>query len=133
MNFEYIFDNYKNIAVYGMSEHPVKAAHSVPAYMNNHGFNIIPINPRAEVILGKPVYRSIANITEEIDILNVFRPSHELVKIVEEAIGRRKQRGDIKLIWVQEGLKNDDARLLAKENNIEYIQNVCMYKEFVLI
>lgn len=133
MNFEYIFDNYKNIAVYGMSEHPVKAAHSVPAYMHHHNYNILPINPRADVLLGKPVYRKLSDVAEEIDILNVFRPSHELVDIVKEAIERRKKRGDIKLIWVQEGLFSDEAALLAKENDIDYIQNICMYKEYVLL
>lgn len=133
MDFQYIFDNYKNIAVYGMSQHPVKAAHSVPAYMHHHGYNILPINRNSRVILGKMVYPSLMDVKEEIDILNVFRPSELLVDVVKDAIARRKARGDIKLIWVQEGLSNPEAKKLAEDNNIDYIENICMYKEFVIL
>ena len=133
MNFKYIFDNYKNIAVYGMSQHPVKAAHSVPAYMHSHGYNIIPINPTSDVILGKIVYNRLQDVKEEIDILNIFRPSEEIPNIVLEAVERRKARGDIKLIWVQEGLFSDKAKNIAADHNIEYIENSCMYKEYVIL
>lgn len=133
MDFQYIFDNYKNIAVYGMSQHPVKAAHSVPAYMHHHGYNILPINKNSKVILGKMVYRDLMEVKEEIDIVNVFRPSDQLLEVVKEAVARRNARGDVKLIWVQEGLHNAEAKKLAEDNNIDYIENICMYKEFVIL
>jgi predicted CoA-binding protein len=131
MNFEEIFSKYKNIAVYGMSKSPYKAAHSVPAFFMRQGYNIIPINPSTEEILNQKSYKNILDIPQNIDILNVFRPSEDVLDIVKEAVERHKQKGDISLIWLQEGIVNQEAKLLAEENGIQFIQDLCMYKEYV--
>lgn len=129
MKMQEIFDKMKNIAVYGMSANIAKAAHSVPGYMLKRGYKVIPINPNADTILKQQVYRNIMDIPDKIDILNIFRPQEEALSIVQEAVERRKAKGDIKLIWLQLGLKNEEAKQLAKENGIDYIEDKCMYIE----
>ncbi len=131
MTIKEIFDNYKTIAVYGMSTNKAKAAHSVPAFLLTKGYKIIPLNPTAEEIAGQKVYKSIMEIPGNIDILNVFRPSDQCLDVVKEAVERKKAKGDIKLIWLQEGIVNNEAQKLAEENNIDFIQDKCMYKEYL--
>ncbi len=130
MDLKEIFDKYKNVAVYGMSGNPSKAAHTVPAFFIDRGYNIFPINPKEDEIKGRKVYRSILDIPDEINILNVFRPSEEAYEVVREAVERKNQNGDIDLIWLQEGIVNEDARKLAEENGMEFIQDRCMFKEY---
>lgn len=133
MTMKEIFENYKTIAVYGMSANPSKAAYTVPVFFLNKGYKIIPINPTAEEIAGQKVYKTIMDIPDNIDILNVFRPSEQCFDVVKEAIERNKKKGDIKLIWLQEGIINNDAKKLAEENGIQFIQDRCMYKEYKFI
>ena len=131
MTIKEIFENYKTIAVYGMSTNPSKPSHTVPVFLSEKGYNIVPINPVANEIACQKAYKNIADIPNEIDILNVFRPSAAALGVVEEAVLRKKAKGDIKLIWLQEGIINDDAKKLAEENEIEFIQDKCMYREYV--
>jgi predicted CoA-binding protein len=126
-----IFDTYKNIAVVGMSTNPGKAAYGVPSYIAGQGFNIIPVNPMAEEIIGKKSYPTLMDIPDTIDIVNVFRPSDAALDVVKSAIERKQAKGDVKLIWLQEGIINETAKNLAEENGIEFIQDKCMYKEYV--
>jgi len=130
MTFKEIFDNYKTIAVYGMSTNEAKPSHHVPAFLLEQGYNIIPVNPVADEIAGQKVYKNLFDIPEQIDVLNVFRPSAQALEVVQEAVERKKIKGDIKLIWLQEGIINDEAKKLAEENGIEFIQDKCMYKEY---
>jgi|APTNR8051073442_1049403.scaffolds.fasta_scaffold06262_3 predicted CoA-binding protein len=129
MRMKDIFEKMKNIAVYGMSADISKAAHTVPGYLLKRGYNIIPINPTAETIMKQKVYRNIMDIPDKIDILNIFRPEQEALSIVQEAIERRNAKGDIKLIWLQLGLRNAEAKQLAKEHGIDYIEDKCIYLE----
>lgn len=130
MTIKEIFRNYKNIAVYGMSKNREKAASYVPLYLKEQGYNIIPINPTTNEIEGMKCYSNIAEIPDKIDILNVFRPSEQALAVVEEAIERKKTKGDIEIIWLQEGIINDKAKELAENNGIHFIQDKCMLKEF---
>lgn len=130
MNMEEIF-KLKNIAVYGMSTNPMKAAYDVPVFLLRQGYNIIPINPTTDDIAGKKAYAKLIDIPDEIDILNVFRPSEQALGVVEEAVERKKAKGDIKLIWLQEGIINDEAKKLAEANGMEFIQDMCMFKELI--
>lgn len=106
-----------------------KAAHGVPGYMLKQGYNIIPIHPTAEKIMKQKAYTNIMDIPDNIDILNIFRPADEAEGIVKEAIERKKAKGDIRLIWLQLGLKNEKAKKLAEENGIQYIEDKCIYIE----
>lgn len=130
MNTHDVFKNYKNIAVLGMSNNPAKPSHTVPAFIHRQGYNIIPINPNANEILDLKAYNDVKTIPEKIEVLNVFRPSGEAVKIVEEAIERKKEKNDIDVIWLQLGIVNDEAKQLAEENGIGFIQDKCMYIEY---
>lgn len=131
MTYEEIFDNYKNIAVYGMSIHPEKAAHSVPVFLLNQGYNVIPVNPKYDTISKQKSYSNLLDIPDTIDILNVFRPSEEALDIVNQAIERKEKKGDIKLIWLQLGIANEEAREKALEHGFQFIQNKCIYVEYI--
>ncbi len=130
MNYIDIFENNKNIAVVGMSTNSYKAAHTVPMFMQKVGYNVIPVNPMADDIRGLKSYKNLAEVPENIDIVNVFRPSEYAEKVVIEAIDRHKKNGDVKIIWLQEGIFTKNGKELAEENGIIYIEDVCMYKVF---
>ena len=114
----------KNIAVVGMSKNPDKAAHYVPKYLHDHGYNVIPVNPTATEILGKKCYPTLLDIPVEIDIVDVFRPSDQVKPVIEEAIKIKP-----KVIWLQEGIHNPEAEAIAQKSGIEVIFNRCMLAE----
>lgn len=117
--------NFRNIAVVGMSRNPAKAAHFVPKYMIERGFNVIPVNPSAVEILGRRTYSRVSDIKSQVDILDVFRPSEDVYPIVEDSIRKR----GIRVIWLQEGIHNSDAEKIARDNNIEFVFNRCIMAE----
>ncbi|MGE5821082.1 MAG: CoA-binding protein [Nitrososphaerota archaeon] len=117
--------NFRNIAVVGMSRDPAKAAHFVPKYMIERGFNVIPVNPSAVEILGRRTYSRVSDIKSQVDILDVFRPSEDVYPIVEDSIRKR----GIRVIWLQEGIHNSDAEKIARDNNIEFVFNRCIMAE----
>ena len=114
----------KQVAVVGMSKNPYKAAHYVPKYISEHGFNVIPINPTVDKLLGKKCYSSISDVDEQIDIVNVFRPSDQVLPVIKDAIKKKP-----KVIWLQEGIHNEDAEELARKEGIKVIFNRCMFEE----
>ena len=130
MSIKSIYEDYKTIAVYGMSSNPSKPSNFVPAFLESVGYNIIPINPTAAEIDGKKAYPKLMDIPDKIEILDVFRPSDMALGVVQEAVERKKEKGDIYVVWLQEGIINDDAKKLAEENGIEFVQNRCMLKEY---
>ena len=101
----HIFDNYNIIAVYGMSKQRGKPANNIPKYLKKKGFEIIPINPNHRKIIGLKSYPNLIDIDKPLEIVEVFRPSDEAIKITEEAIFRNKIRNDIKVLWLQKGIK----------------------------
>jgi len=125
-----IFKKYHTIAVYGMSKSQEKAANYVPAFLLGKGYAIIPVNPTADEILHLQCHARLIDIAEQIDILEVFRPSAQVPDVVKEALDRKKARGDIAVIWLQDGIYNDEARKLAEQAGIIFIQDRCMMKEF---
>lgn len=130
MDFKEIFENNKNIAVVGMSSNSYKAAHTVPMFMHKMDYNVIPVNPIVDEIKGLKSYKNLAEVPYDIDIVNVFRPSEDAENVVVEAIERHKIKGDVKIIWVQEGIFTKNGKELAEENGIIYIEDVCIYKAF---
>jgi len=119
------FYTLKNIAIVGMSKNQDKAAHYVPKYLIDHGYNVIPVNPTATEILGRKSYTSVSDINEEIDIVDIFRPSEDVQGIVEDAL----KKDGIKVIWMQKGIHSKEAEKIAKERNISVIFNRCMMAE----
>ena len=119
------FYNLKNIAVVGMSKNQEKPAHYVPKYLIQQGYNIIPVNPTTDEILNKKSYNVVSEIVEDIDIVDVFRKSEDVMPVVEDII---KKKG-VKLIWLQKGIFSPEAEVLAKKNGIDFIYNRCMLEE----
>jgi predicted CoA-binding protein len=117
----------RTVAVVGASRDPSKWAHIVPKYLKEHGYRIIPINPTASEILGEKAYKSLMEVPEEVEVVEVFRPSEEVPKIAEEVIQRRKARGDVKVLWLQLGITADeDTKKRLKEAGIALVENACM-------
>ena len=114
----------KKVAVIGMSKHSAKAAHFVPKYLSEHGYDITPINPNATEILGKKSYPDISSLDHSVDIVDIFRPSEIVLPFVEDAIKKKP-----KVIWLQEGIHNVEAEKLARSKGIMVIFNRCMLAE----
>ncbi len=126
-----IFDQYRTIAVVGMSRNPQKAAFYVPDYMREQSYTIIPVNPMSEEIAGLKCYPTLADVPEAIEIVNVFRPSEDALAVVEAALERNRTRGDIAVIWLQLGIHNEIARQLAEATGVQFVQNRCMYADHI--
>ncbi|QLH02702.1 CoA-binding protein [Nitrosopumilus cobalaminigenes] len=112
------------VVVIGMSKNSSKAAHYVPKYLSDNGYDITPVNPTTDEILGKKCYSSISEIDGEIDIVDVFRPSDQVLPVIQEAIKKKP-----KVIWLQEGIHNSEAEDLAKKAGIQVVFNRCMLAE----
>ena len=116
--------NLKKVVVIGMSKHQEKAAHFVPKYLSENGFDIIPVNPNSNEILNKKCYKEINDIKDDIDIVDVFRPSEDVLPFVKDAIKKNP-----KVIWLQEGIHNEEAENLARKHGIDVVFNRCMLAE----
>ncbi len=114
----------KKVTVVGMSQHPGKAAHGVPRYLLENGYDITPVNPNAEEILGKKCFDEISQVQEAIDIVDVFRPSDQVLPVIKEAIKKNP-----KVIWLQEGIHNQEAEELARDAGIKVVFNRCILAE----
>jgi predicted CoA-binding protein len=115
----------KNIAVVGMSKNEGKPAHFVPKYLIEHGYNVIPVNPTITEVLGRKSYPSIADIPDNVDVVDVFRRSEDVPPVVNDTINKK----GIKVIWMQSGIYNEEAERKAKENGIDVVFNRCMMVE----
>ena len=119
----------ETIAVVGCSATPGKAAHDVPKYLQERGYDIIPVNPFADEIFGRQAYDSLADIPDEIDMVNVFRPSEEVADIVDDVLDRHETRGDVEALWLQLGIRDDDAAERAVDAGIHVVQSRCLKVE----
>lgn len=113
------------IAVVGCSGTPGKAAHDVPKYMLDRGYDMIPVNPFTEEILGREAYDSVADVEAEIDLVNVFRPSEEVPDIVDAVL----ERTDAGAIWLQLGIRHDEAAARAEAAGKRVVQDRCIKVE----
>ena len=122
-----IFTDSKVIALVGASAKKDKTSHIVMKYLLEFGFEVIPVNPGAagQEILGQMTYKSIKEIDKKIDIVDIFRPSAEAEKIVEEAKDLNP-----KTIWLQLGITSEKAEENAKSINANYIENSCIKTEY---
>ena len=122
-----ILSKYKKIAMVGVSNDPTKASTIVMKYMQKYGFKVYPVNPKAEgqKILGEDVCGKITDIKDKVDIVNVFRPSKEALEIAKDAVNIKA-----KVLWLQLGIKNLEAKKLVEQKKIEYIENRCTKMEY---
>ena len=122
-----ILSKYKKIAMVGVSNDPTKASTIVMKYMQKYGFKVYPVNPKAEgqKILGEDVCGKITDIKDKVDIVNVFRPPKEALDIAKDAVNIKA-----KVLWLQLGIKNEQAKKLVIKNKIEYIEDRCTKMEY---
>jgi predicted CoA-binding protein len=115
---------FRNVAVVGASRDSSKPAHYVPKYLLDHGYNVLPVNPLANEILGKKSHPNLMEIDQEVDIVDIFRPSQDVLPIVRDAI-----RKGVKVVWMQEGIYNGEAADEARKHGVKAVWNRCMMKE----
>lgn len=121
---EKILRDYDTITVVGASADPAKAAHDVPAYMQHRGWRIIPVNPHAEEILGEKVYRTLADIPEQVGLVDVFRPSEFTPDIARQAVA-----AGATALWLQLGIRSAEAREIAESAGLLYVEDRCLIIE----
>lgn len=114
----------KTIAVVGLSESPLRPSHGVSAYMQMHGYRIIPVNPQVEEVLGERAYHSLLDVPDKVDIVNIFRRPEFVSEIVDQAI-----RLKVPAIWMQEDVVNEQAAEKARSAGILVIMDRCILKE----
>lgn len=121
-----LLNSTKTIAIVGLSDNPERYSYQVATYLKDAGYTIIPVNPNIDSVLGQKAYASLSDIPQNIsvDVVDIFRKSAFVHDIVTEAIAR----GDIKAIWMQEGIEDEKAQNIAQDNGIEVIMNMCMMK-----
>ena len=119
-----ILEQSKTIAIVGLSPNKEKASSIVAKYLIASGYRIIPVNPGYDEILGQKSYKSLSDITEKIDIVDIFIRSEKVLPIVQEAI-KLKPRA----IWLQLGIINEEAKKLVEDKGITFFMNVCIKQE----
>ena len=121
---ERILTTYDTITVVGASAAPAKAAHYVPAHMQQHGWRIIPVNPHADAILGEPVYRTLREVPGQIGLVNLFRPSGQTPDFARQAVA-----AGATALWLQLGIASAEARAIAEEAGLLYVEDRCLIIE----
>lgn len=108
----------------GLSAKPDKPSYRVASYLKENGYKIIPVNPGIREILGEVSYPDLSSIPKPVDVVNIFRRSEEVPAIVEEAI-----KIGSKVVWMQEGVTNEEAAVRAREAGLLVVMDRCMLKE----
>jgi uncharacterized protein len=121
---EQILRTYNTITVVGASRVQSKAAHAVPQHMQRHGWRIIPITPHAEVVFGEPAYRRLADVPEQIGLVDVFRPSAMTPDVARQAVD-----AGATAVWLQLGITSDETRAIATDASLLYVEDRCLMIE----
>ncbi|MDI6691599.1 MAG: CoA-binding protein [Candidatus Bathyarchaeota archaeon] len=128
-----ILSKCKTVAIVGLSGDPSKDSHRVAKYLKEHSFRIVPVNPTADEILGEKSYKNLLDMPKEIqktlEIVDIFRPSNEVLPIIEQAIQLRKRYGLPYVVWMQLGIINEKAAEKAREAGLTVIMDKCMMRE----
>jgi predicted CoA-binding protein len=128
-----ILTKYKAVAVVGLSREPEKDSYRVSAYLKEHGFRIIPVNPFADEVLGEKSYKSLLDIPTEIqrtiEVVDVFRPAKDVPPIVDQAVKLKEMYGKPIVVWMQLGIVNEQAAETAKQAGLTVVMNKCMMVE----
>lgn len=119
-----ILNKYRTVAIVGLSPDPSRPSHRVASYLDMHGYKVIPVNPHAQEILGKTSYPNLSSVPEPIEIVDIFRSSEKVMPVVDEAI-----KTGAKVVWMQEGIINEQAALKARDAGLLVVMNKCMFKE----
>jgi hypothetical protein len=115
-----VLENAKTIAVVGASRDPDKAGGSVPFGLQRRGFRIIPINPFADELFGERVYRSLLDVPEKIDVVDVFRPAADAPEIARQAVAV-----GARALWLQLDIRSEEAKRIAEAAGLDYVEDEC--------
>jgi len=128
-----ILTRYKTVAVVGLSRDPSKDSYQVAEYLKKHSFHIVPINPFADEVLGEKSYKSLldmpAELQKTLEIADIFRPSAEILPIVEQVIQLKKLFGVPYVVWMQLGIINGQAAETAKKAGLRVVMDKCMMQQ----
>jgi uncharacterized protein len=118
---EQILEDFTVVAVVGASTDPSKASHLVPATLRKHGFRIMPVNPRYPRIIGETAYPALSDIPFPVEVVEVFRPAEEAADIARQAVAV-----GAKALWLQVGISSPEARQIAQDAGLDYVEDACM-------
>src|SRR5690242_5510973 len=125
-----VLRKYKTIAVVGASKNPQKDANTVPQFMKDRGYKIIPVNPTADEIVGEKAYPSLmdlpAELANKVEIVDVFRPGEELPLVAQQVVDFHRKYGRPFVFWAQLGLENEEAKQILAKSRIPYVMNACL-------
>lgn len=124
-NIAQILENYKRVAVVGISNKPERAGYYIPKFLQEHGYKIFPVNPGLDEALGEKCYPSLLEIPEEIEVVDIFRRPEFIDAIVDEAIKK-----GAKVIWMQTGIINENAAQKALDAGLQVVMDRCMKTEY---
>ena len=113
----------RTVAVVGLSSNPEKPSNEVGSYLMENGYRVIPVNPNEEEVLGERAYDTVEQIPEQVDVVDVFLPAEKTPGVAEDAV-----RAGAGALWLQEGIENAEARRIAQEGGLAYVENRCMRK-----
>lgn len=120
----------KTIAVVGASRSPEKEAHSVPNYLKERGYRIVPVNPSADEILGEKSYRTLLDLPDwlgkAVDVVEIFRPREDLPEVARQLVEMKRRYGRAPVFWAQQGLDSEEARGILEEGGVRYVMDACM-------
>ena len=119
-----ILKRFHTVAIVGLSSNKDRPSYGVAQYLKKNGYKIVPINPNEKDILGLDCYPSLSSLTEPVEIVDIFRRPDQVMEVVEEAI-----RIGAKVVWMQEGVMNEQAAKRARDAGLEVIMDMCMMKE----
>jgi predicted CoA-binding protein len=125
-DIEEILNNSRTVAIVGLSSNPERPSFVVGKYLKEHGYKIIPVNPGEKTILGETSYPDLAAIPEKIDVVDIFRRPEDVLPIVHQAI----QIG-AKVVWMQEGIVNEEAAAEARKACLQVVMDTCMRKQHI--
>jgi len=119
-----ILKEFRNVAVVGLSYDSERTSYKVASYLAEHGYNIIPVNPNAQEILGRTSYPDLSSIPEKVDVVEIFRRPEDVGPVVEEAI-----KVGARAVWMQEGIANEEAAARARGAGLLVVMDKCMLRE----
>ena len=120
---EEIIENSRVVAMVGLSSNPERPSNRVARYLMENGYKVIPVNPNEKEILGETCYPDLGSIGQAVDMVDIFRKSEDVLPIAEEAV-----RIGAKVVWMQEGVINEEAAILARRAGLEVVMNKCVRK-----
>ena len=123
---ERILKEYRTVAIVGASSDPERPSFRVLSYLSEHGYNVIPVNPHEREVLGMTCYPNLSSIPEKVEVVDIFRRSEEVMPVVEEAI-----KIGAKVVWMQEGVINEEAAAKAGNAGLLVVMDKCMRKQHI--